>query len=413
MLHRALIVMAAIVSCSFVGCGVLPRTPAVPADLTERAELPGLEGIRVWGDTMSPQLERALVESWRLEIEAAGGDRTAVVSRDAHFLALSGGGSNGAFGAGLLCGWTERGDRPAFKVVTGISTGALIAPFAFVGPDYDHVLREVYTSVKTSDIATSRGLISGLTSDSLADTAPLRRMLDRLVDDKFLDRVAAEYRKGRLLIVGTTNLDAQRPVLWRLGALACTDHPDKRRIFIDALLASAAIPGAFPPVMIDVEADGKRFSEMHADGGVASQVFLYPAAFSFTQFARQHGAGERKRHAYVIRNARLDPEWQSIDRRTLPIAVRSIDTLIKTQGVGDLYRIYLGCDRDGIEFNLAAIPADFREESKDSFDPVYMKKLFDVGFDLGKSSKPWVHAPPGFAAPTVDEGLLTRDAAER
>ena len=377
------------------------RGPAVPQALEDRAEIPGLEGIRCWGHTMTPTLEAALVNSWNDELAAANGDLQALLAKDAHYLALSGGGSDGVFGAGLLCGWTLKGTRPSFKIVTGISTGALIAPFAFAGPEYDQVLADLYTTISTKDISRFRGILGALTSDALSDTTPLRTILEKHIDDAFLDRIAAEYRKGRILLVGTTNMDAQKPVLWRLGALAATNHPDRRKLFIDVLIASAAIPGVFPPVLIDVVADGNHYSELHSDGGTAAQVFLYPASFCISQFADEYGFSGRKRHAYVIRNSRLAPDWEQVHPRTITLAQRAVATLIKSQGVGDLYRSYLGCQRDGIEFNLASIPDDFVDKPSDTFDREYMKKLFQVGFQLGQTDGVWTHSPPGFEPPAA------------
>jgi hypothetical protein len=314
------------------------------------------------------------------------------------YLALSGGGSNGAFGAGLLCGWSRRGDRPVFHIVTGISTGALIAPFAFAGPEYDRVLREVYTTLKTSDVATERSLLGAFLSDSLMDPAPLRALVARHVDAAFLERVAQEYRKGRGLILGTTNLDTQRPVIWAMGAIAASGDPGALHLFREIMIASASIPGIFPPVHIPVEADGARYEELHVDGGTASQVFLYPAGFSLKRFSKEEKV-QRKRTVYVIRNAKLGPEYEVVERRTLPIAGRAIATLVKTQGVGDLYRIYLGCLRDDLDYRLAFIPEEFSVVPREMFDPEHMKALFDLGYRRAMSGYPWAEAPPGFEPP--------------
>src|SRR5688500_17411073 len=227
------------------------------------------------------------------------------------FLAISGGGDNGAFGAGLLNGWTAAGTRPEFKAVTGVSTGALIAPFAFLGPKYDHVLEAVYTTTSQRDIFKKRGIIKGLFGDAMADTAPLMRLVGRYADQSLLDAIAAEYAKGRLLLVGTANLDSLEPVIWNMTAIAPSRDPRALELFRKILVASASIPGAFPPVMIDVEAGGVRHQEMHVDGGTMAQVFLYPPSLRIGDL----GAA-RTRTLYIIRNARLDPDWASVERRT-------------------------------------------------------------------------------------------------
>lgn len=396
MLLAALMVGVQTVS---TGCSTLPRSP-VPAELVQGSRIPGMRGVRFWGDQADDRLIARFMESVERE-RAAAGLAPGEALPDADYLALSGGGQDGAFGAGLLCGWTAHGDRPSFKVVTGISTGALIAPFAFAGPEYDFVLREVYTTISTRDIEKERTILGGLTSDAMADVQPLRALIARYVDDAFLRRVADEHRKGRLLLLGTTNMDAQRPVMWALGALAASEHPGSLQLFRDIMLASASIPGVFPPVIIEVDApNGARHDEMHCDGGVSTQVFLYPAAFSFRDLPEE-AVANRVRHLFVVRNAKLAPSYEPIPRKILPITARAIETLIKTQGVGDLYRIYLGSQRDGLDFHLASIPQEFHAESNEAFDPGYMKPLFQLGYDLAAKGYPWAKAPPGFEPPKM------------
>jgi hypothetical protein len=159
-------------------------------------------------------------------------------------------------------------------------------------------------------------------------------------DQALLDAIAAEYAKGRVLLIGTTNLDARRPVIWNIGQIAGSGHPGALDLVKAILIASAAIPGAFPPVMIDVEVDGKTYEEMHVGGGASSQVFVYPPGLSVAATSRAEGV-TRERRLYVIRNARLDPDCAQVDRSTLSILERAVSSLIQTQGVGDLYRIYL------------------------------------------------------------------------
>jgi hypothetical protein len=315
-------------------------------------------------------------------------------------LAVSGGGDDGAFGAGLLNGWTARGDRPVFKLVTGVSTGALIAPFAFLGSAYDPILREVYTKVSPADIALRRGMLSAVYNDAMADNAPLGELLKKHIDQKLLQAVAGEYAKGRILLVATTNLDTRLPVIWNLTKIAASGHPDALALFQQLMIASASIPGAFPPAMIDVEAGGKPYQEMHVDGGATTQVFLYPPALGQKIQALNGGAGmQRERALYIIRNARLDADWAQVQRRTLSIVQRAISSLIQTQGFGDLYRIYATAQRDGLDYHLAFIPPSFNAPHKEDFDPVYMGKLFEVGYQLAKDGYPWLDAPPNFAVP--------------
>jgi predicted acylesterase/phospholipase RssA len=275
-------------------------------------------------------------------------------------------------------------------VVTGISTGALIAPFAFLGPEYDAVLREFYTTITTNRVLVKRGLLAAVFDDALADNRPLKKLLAQVVDQRVIDGIAAEYAKGRVLLIGTTDLDARRAVIWDIGAIASSGHPRAADLIRSIMLASAAIPAAFPPALIDVEVDGKPYQEMHVDGGTMTQVFLYPPSVQAKDFV------QRERCLYIIRNARLDPDWAEVQRRTLPIAGRAIASLIHTQGIGDLYRLYVQAQRDGIDYNLAFIPVSFKVVPKEVFDRDYMNELYRVGYELARGGYPWQKIPPGF-----------------
>jgi len=291
----------------------------------------------------------------------------------------------------LINGWTVAGNQPTFKMVTGVSTGALIAPFAFLGPDYDSRLRDLYTNISAEDIMERRNILAVLNSDAIADNGPLKKMIQREYDQALLDAIAAEYYKGRALLVGTADLDARQSVLWNMTKIAASQDPGALDLFHSIMLASAAIPGTFPPVMIDVEVDGKPYQEMHVDGGTMSQVFVYPPSMKMvTEF------GDRSRTVYVIRNSKLDPQWARVDRRTLPIAMRAVSSLIHTQGIGDIYRIFLTCQRDGVDFNLAFIPPEFNVPHREEFDTNYMRALFDLGYEMAATTNFWYKTPPDY-----------------
>lgn len=376
---------------SVAACGSLARIDAVPVADEERAIVPGLPNIRYWADGDPAQFmaaARLSVEREKVYLASTGHQGALPPS---YFLAISGGGENGAYGAGLLVGWTEAGTRPVFKGVTGVSTGALTAPFAFLGSAYDDKLKEVYTTLAAKDVLQPRGYLAALFDDAMADNSPLRKTIAKYFDQAMLDAIAAEHEKGRILVIGTTNLDARRPVIWNIGAIAASGHPRALELVHDVLVASAAIPGAFPPVMIDVEIDGKTYEEMHVDGGASAQVFLYPPQLDIVR-----SGVKRERVLYVIRNARLDPEWAQVERQVMSIASRAISSLIQTQGMGDLYQIYLTTQRDGFDYNLAYIPKTFTTTLKEPFETAYMKELFGVGYDAAAAGYRWDKAPPGF-----------------
>jgi predicted acylesterase/phospholipase RssA len=382
-------------------CASAPeRMDAVPPESTGRAEIPGMPGVRyVAGGDMS-ELGRIGVESLTKEQAYRASQGQTGPLPPAFYLAISGGGDKGAYSAGLLNGWTAAGTRPEFKLVTGISTGALIAPLAFVGEKYDAKLKEVYTTISPEDVLEPRSLLGGIFSDAMADNAPLWALTRETVTMDLLREVAAEYAKGRFLLIGTADIDARRPIIWDMGKIASYGTPEALELFVSVMMASASIPVGFPPVMIDVEVDGKRYQEMHVDGGTMSQVFAYPVSLNVGALAA--GAGiDRQRTLYVIRNSRLDPDWANVERRTMSIGGRAVSSLIHTQGLGDLFRMYAATQRDGVDFNLGFIPSTFNVPHVEEFDNTYMRALYDVGYELALGGFAWLKAPPTFEGPNV------------
>ena len=216
----------------------------------------------------------------------------------------------------------------------------MIAPLAFLGPKYDDKLKEAYTTISTEDVAKAQVLPALLGKVSgLADTAPLKKLIARFLTQQMLDEIAVESRKGRVLLIGTTNLESQRPIIWDIGAIAESGHPQALELVREIILASASIPGAFPPVNVGVTADGKPYNEMHVDGGVTRQVFMYPPTYSPLAIDKAIG-WKPKRTVYIIRNNKIEPEYAVVKPKLISVAGRSIDTLIKSDGIGDLYRIY-------------------------------------------------------------------------
>ena len=388
------IVSSLLIIALLQGCGTAPLRNPVPENRLDVARLPGMPGIRAWGDEFSPVFHKGLIDSVAQEKESG----LFHASDTVNILALSGGGADGAYGAGLLCGWTEAGDRPVFKLVTGVSTGALAAPYAFLGSDYDSQLRDSYLNVTSKNIFTKKWWAWAIRSDSMALSKPLSEMIAEQYDDRILQQIAVEHKKGRRLYIGTTNLDAQRPVVWDMGAIASSGHPDALKLFRKVLIASASIPVALPPVYIQVEADGEKRGEMHVDGGVTTQVFLYGPMMRPLAALKEFGLEtyQRRPRVFVIRNTQIDPKWQAVKPRIIPIGLRTIGTLLKYHGLGDLYRIYAETMRDKIEYNLAFIPSEIDLERKEEFDPAAMKKMFDLGYSMAKEGYPWLNHPPTF-----------------
>lgn len=304
------------------------------------------------------------------------------------WLSLSGGGENGAFGAGLLAGWSDARDRPSFSVVTGISTGALTAPFAFAGPAWDERLRAVYTSVSAADI-----FEFGSTPESLLDTWPLGRLIDRHVDGKLLADVAAEHRRGRRLFVLTTNVDTGRPVGWNLGAIADAGGGAAEKLFQDVLLASSSIPGIFPPVYLEVDTPAGRIVEMHVDGGVTTPFYVAPEV-SVAGLAPEPVPARR---VYVVINNQLAPDFSVTPKTTLSVLGRSLSAAVKAATRAAVPAHQAFARRAGIDMRFARIGPDFTDTTPAPFDRRYMGRLFAYGHGVGRTGRGFDDPAHGFA----------------
>lgn len=382
------------------GCSNFHNYHPLPQSLESQATIPGFKDVRTWGDVPSKELERSAIESLHQEMSANHGK----LNKDVNALALSGGGEDGAFGAGIIYGWSKSGKLPHFKIVTGISTGALIAPLVFLSPQYDDKLKSMYTSYSDKDIYTRYSMFAIIFSlanikplPSAADTKPLASIIEKTVDQRMLNIIAAEHKKGRRLLIGTTQLNAQRLVIWNMGVIAASKQPGALALFRKVMLASASIPASFPPQYIEVQAGGKKYQEMHVDGGVSAQTMLFENALHpFSQSEIGISGQGRNRRLYIIRNDKVKPEWQDVKPEIKYIAMRSIASLIRSQGIGDFYRLYAFTQRYNTDYNLAFIPPTFNVESKSEFDNHYMKSLFALGYKLGYHGYPWLKEPPGF-----------------
>ena len=385
---------------SLTACATLPREPAVPAPKTTLATIHGMGDIRYFeGDPQDMARmaadTAALWPKQRAQLLAQG--KSGAEIPPSYMLAISGGGDNGAFGAGVLNGWSTRGTRPEFDLVTGISTGALIAPYAFLGAAHDAQLRELYTETSGQDLVIRHRFWGLLSNDSVLDTSPLRMMIEKQIDRAFLDKVAAEFEKGRVLLIATTNLDSRQRVIWNMTKIAASQDPRALKLFHDVMLASASIPGAFPPVMIDVEVDGVAFSEMHVDGGTSTQVFIYPPAVYLAGLARDNQT-QRKRSLYIIMNEPIVQQWAETRRHMVDIAARALATVVHNQGIGDLFRIYLTAMRDNVEFQVAYIPESFSHPYPMVFNNDFMRALYACGYKEATQGSPWMSHPPGLEA---------------
>lgn len=315
-----------------------------------------------------------------------GIDASQQVRPDLNILALSGGGADGAFGAGVLTGWSEAGTRPRFDIVTGVSTGALMATLAFLGPEYDPILRDAYTSISNDDIYRKKS-IAGVFSDSLLDDTPLKKKIDRLITPQLLDRVAEEHRGGRRLYVATTNLDSGEVVVWDMGYIAASGDPHRVKLYRDVLRASAAVPGLFKPVYIQ-PTDASTARQMHVDGSVKSPILLRSFMLKLPALHR---------HVYVLANSqiKLQNADKAVEPKVIDISRKSIQEMLRGLLNKTVYEAYVSSKQAQADFHLIAIP-DGSVASKDglTFDPEVMKRLFEIGRDFGRSGGGWMSEPP-------------------
>ncbi len=394
MLHKIINIFLIILCLCIAGCGAQLRT-AVPAQLTSAVEVANFQGIRFWGDAKIPNLKKGYAIQ-RKQMSLA---RPRIFSgrniRRVDILALSGGGPDGAFGAGFLHGWTKTGKRPNFEIVTGVSTGALIAPFAFLGSKYDNLLKEIYTKYSTKDLLETKvvaGLLGG--GNSLASSEPMFKLISKYIDRKFLATIAREHSRGRRLFIGTTNLDAERPVIWDMGEIAGRGTPQALDLFRRIMLASASIPGVFPPVYIKVKSDNKLYEEMHVDGGVTNNTFLLPSQFD-RSLIEDGGTSNTKVRLFIIVNNKINAQSKKVGGSVYSIAGRSISSLIRQQTKGDLLRLYLNAKKNKFDFNVASVPPRFNAKSEEAFDKSYMNTLYEVGLKAAAKGYKWQKKPNG------------------
>ncbi len=382
-------------------CAAPPRRAnPVTEDLSGQIPVLGQSRIRAWGDAPP----RAFNELIAAHIKSAELKQVAEHFRQApYLLSISGGGANGAYGAGVIVGWTKSGRRPSFSIITGVSTGALIAPFVFLGPEYDWVLEEVYNFHGTADLVSVRSIFTSLFSDAFFDSTPLKKRIANYLTLDEMQAIAVEFGKGRRLFIGTTDMDALRPVVWNIGMIAKQGTPEALDLIQRIILASASIPVAFPPVVIKLEHEGKVLQELHTDGGVTNQVFLFPPDLDWNGFV-SHFSITKKPDLYIIRNDRMSTDFESTPAKLIPLAKRSIDSLIRTQGIGDLFRLYVTARDNNFDYFLAHVPNDFHVATTELFDPDYMRPLFHIGYEQGKRGGCWYSLPPGMAMPGKDPG---------
>jgi hypothetical protein len=412
-----MIVMLALTTFTINGCGRIPRPLAPPA---------GAPIENAWGavplQDVEGEKDKSLIDSFiqSLQIKRDKQRQTGESGKIPYrALTLSGGGSRGAYGAGVLSGWTVRGDRPQFDVVTGISTGALMATHVFLGSEFDNNLT-IYKRISNNDVFREHSLLSKLRGASLLDTTPLRSTLMSMITEVTLDLVAAEYRKGRRLFIGTTNLDANLFVIWDMGLIADSERPDRLKRYIDVVMASAAFPVAFPPVYLEIEGKDGNHTEMHGDGSIRETVFFFDFDLIRAGRIAMNAAGFREsdfqQELYLMNNGPIEISgntgYKPVEGKIGAIAKASISSLMTKVTQGSTYRMWILAMLHGADFHMSFVPSDF-EFTSDllTFDPEEQSALFDLGYQQAINGTAWAiqRAP----ADTSELLLLISDQTAR
>ncbi|SJM29082.1 patatin-like phospholipase family protein [Mesorhizobium delmotii] len=374
-MHR----LVAIVLLAFLaGCLAPDRIVYGPKAATA-ASIQGFSDIRIYADSARKLPE---AHAW-LPIPR---------HKEINYLVLSSGGGAGAFSVGALKAWSDNGQRPEFDMVSGVSTGALIAPYAFLGSAYDQPLVDLYTSGVAKELVDADFLPRGLFGASLLKQEPLRKMVERYLTRDILEKIAAEHRKGRRLFVLTSNLDSQRAVIWNMGAIANSGRPGALKLFQDILIASASIPGVYPAVLIKAEAGAEAFEEMHSDGGSASQILTIPEGW-IANSDKGVRPENLKFNMYIIINNALMPEFATTTNNTFAVMARANSTLVKAQTRSALLATYIYAQKNGIQFRVASIDKQLPYRMTDPFNTDYMRAVYNLGYAKMANGSLWHDRP--------------------
>ncbi|MBW7964866.1 patatin-like phospholipase family protein [Bradyrhizobium sp. BR 10261] len=360
-------------SLTLAACTSIPRTPYTAADASSSRVL-DIEGLRRYADEP--------ITKFSFAQDKATGSRT--------YLALSGGGADGAYGVGVLNGWSAAGNRPTFSVVSGVSTGGLIAPFAFLGSQYDDTLRELYTSGIAESLLNDPSIIRVLFGSGLFGNTRLRELVARYVGPELMAQVARESAKGRRLLVVTTDLDTQRTAIWDMGKIAAVGTPEALKLFRDVMAASASIPLVFPPILIEAEGQGRRFQEMHVDGGVTAPVLTLPEAL----LLQGRLPGNAKMDIYILVNKKIERNFELVANSTIDVASRSLSAITQSQTRSIIFSTYDFAKRNNLGFHLSYIERDYPAPPSEGFDTGYMRALYQYGYEKAAGGQAWTSRMP-------------------
>jgi predicted acylesterase/phospholipase RssA len=374
---------------ALAGCAVTTRRDAPPALFSSATPVDFSADVRFLSTDRASVERKSTIALARLRTSSKDGMLRALV--------LSGGGAGGAFGAGALVGLSRRQERPQYDVVTGVSAGALIAPFAFLGPEWDSQLTEAFTSGRGEPMSV-RGLL-GLRFGASRRSAALTALVDRYITPELIKAVAREAGNGRLLWVATTDLDKEETVIWDLGAIAMRGGEPARKLFRDVLVASASIPGVFEPVLIHVQQGGRLYDEMHVDGGVSTSLFVAPVAAYFALLDQRSLGGAR---LYVLINGQIIAAPETTPLKLGPVVGRTFKTALRHMSRAQVVAIDQFADKYRMSVQSTYLPYDYPTYSSSDFRAAMMRSLFEYGARCAESGRLWT---------SMDETMTTVAAA--
>lgn len=307
-------------------------------------------------------------------------------------LALSSGGPDGAYGAGALKGMTQSGTRPVYEIVTGVSTGALIAPFAFVGAKYDTLLESIYTGGDLNRVLGRPSVLAAASGPALYPANRIPKFMSQHVDAALLEDIAAAHETGRRLLIATANLDADQLTVWNMGRIAQLGGPQGLNLFHSVLRAAIAIPGALAPVEITSRAGDREIVELHGDAGVLSYFYADPDLVP-RQLTRRRGT-DRPRIDVILHN-QIEAPTEPVKARTITLAGKSVSNLARTAMRLLLDNTIENADKSGIAVRYAYVPTNWQTVTSLDFNPQYMRRTFDLGYRQAVSNSLWNTGAPG------------------
>ncbi|WP_153912347.1 patatin-like phospholipase family protein [Shewanella sp. TC10] len=384
--------MALLMLTILMGCSTthtldirVPEKGYEQAMVADNSAINATEPLRFWAGEQTDFLYSELDKTTPLTVE---GDAL-------NILVLSGGGAKGAFGAGVVNGLYERDELEQYTIVTGVSAGALIAPFAFLGGDEIPRLKQVMLGISDKEVIGKRNFLNTLFKDGFSNGDNMLEFIAHVYNPEMIEQIAKQHQAGRRLFIGTTQFDSGRLSIWNIGQIANSDIENKQALIHQIIAASSSIPGVFPPQFIQVNYQGEQYEELHVDGGLSAQMFFEPTKTDYNQISKALGLSQQP-YIHVIRNGMFNMPYEATPDKGMALLTRSIKSLTVLQSRGDLYKMLYDSELQQIDLHFTYVDDEFTAPSKTKamFDLEYMKTLYQYGFDKVANDTVWSQELP-------------------